>query len=62
MGVVYKAEDTLLGRVIALKVLATALKEDRKVVDNFLREARSAAALNHANIVTVYDVGIEDGN
>ncbi len=57
MGIVYRAEDQLLQRPVALKVLSGALREDSKAVEEFLREARIAAALHHPNIVTVYDAG-----
>ncbi|NNL86216.1 MAG: protein kinase [Myxococcales bacterium] len=61
MGVVYRARDTRLGRIVALKRLPDNLKENPKAVQLFLREARSAAALNHPNIVTLHDVDEEDG-
>ena len=61
MGIVYKAEDTVLERVVAYKVLPDALKENPQALKNFLREAKSAAKLNHPNIVTVYDAGEQDG-
>jgi tetratricopeptide (TPR) repeat protein len=61
MGIVYKAEDTVLERVVAYKVLPDALKENPQALKNFLREAKSAAQLNHPNIVTVYDAGEQDG-
>lgn len=61
MGIVYKAKDTVLDRVVAFKVLPDALKENPKALKNFLREAKSAAQLNHPNIVTVYDAGEQDG-
>ncbi len=61
MGVVYRALDTRLGRVVALKQLPDNLKENPKAVQLFLREARSAAALNHPNIVTLHDVDEENG-
>lgn len=61
MGIVYKAKENLLDRFVAYKVLQTNLKENDLAVRNFLREAKSAAALNHPNIVTVYDAGEEDG-
>jgi serine/threonine-protein kinase len=57
MGVVYKCEDTLLGRIVAYKVLSSQIRDFPAALDNFLREAKSAARLNHPNIVTVYDFG-----
>jgi tetratricopeptide (TPR) repeat protein len=62
MGVVYKARDTRLGRVVALKRLPDNLKDHPTAVQLFLREARSAAALNHQNIVTLFDAGETDDN
>jgi serine/threonine-protein kinase len=59
MGVVFKARDRRLGRVVALKRLTENLREHPKAVEMFLREARAAAALNHPNIVTLYDAGQE---
>jgi len=61
MGIVYKAEDTVLDRTVALKVLPETLKENPQALKNFLREAKSAAQLNHPGIVTVYDAGEQDG-
>ena len=61
MGIVYKAQDTVLDRTVAFKVLPDTLKENPQALKNFLREAKSAAALNHPNIVTVFDAGEQDG-
>jgi tetratricopeptide (TPR) repeat protein len=61
MGIVYKAEDTVLDRMVAFKVLPESFKENPQALKNFLREAKSAAQLNHPNIVTVYDAGEQDG-
>jgi len=61
MGVVFKARDLRLGRLVALKRMPEHLRHNRVVADLFLREARSAAGLNHPNIVTVYDAGVEEG-
>ncbi len=61
MGIVYKAEDTVLDRTVALKVLPDALRDSPLALKNFLREAKSAAKLNHPSIVTVYDAGEQDG-
>ena len=60
MGVVYEARDTRLGRTVALKRLPDNLKDHPRAVELFLREARSAAALNHRNIVTLHDVDQDD--
>jgi len=62
MGIVYKARDTILDRIVAYKVLPANLKDHPAALRNFFREAKSAARLNHPNIVTVYDAGEEAGN
>ena len=61
MGVVYRARDTQLDRIVALKMIVTELADEEETRQRFIREARAAADLNHPNIIKIYDFGEESG-
>jgi eukaryotic-like serine/threonine-protein kinase len=61
MGEVYKARDTHLERVVAIKILPPQMLSDIYIKQRFIREARAASSLNHPNIITVHDIACEEG-
>ncbi|MGH9350646.1 MAG: serine/threonine protein kinase, partial [Terriglobia bacterium] len=61
MGVVYKARDPVIGRLVALKTLTAEVLADPDLLKRFYREAQSAGSLQHPNIVTIFDMGESDG-
>src|SRR5688572_1275994 len=61
MGVVYRAQDTLLERVVALKVISTSIEDNPELRERFFREARAAGQLSHRNVITIHDLGEHEG-
>src|SRR5215472_15396405 len=61
MGEVYRAHDSRLNRTVAIKVLPSSYSADRERLQRFAQEARAAAALNHPNILSIFDIGEEKG-
>ena len=61
MGVVYRAQDPLLQRIVAIKVISTPIEEDAERQERFFREARAAGQLSHKNIITIHDLGEHEG-
>ena len=61
MGVVYRAYDTLLQRVVAVKVISGSIEAGPEQRERFFREARAAGQLSHRNIITIHDLGEQDG-
>src|SRR6188768_3857817 len=61
MGAVYRARDTLLQRIVAVKVIATSIDQNEELRERFFREARAAGQLSHRNIITIHDLGEHEG-